>query len=71
MNNEKEEEKRQKLRMIKEFIPNAILRMKIQQMVKQWKKRTGKSRHRVNILKEWAETEKSYIKDLTTIINKI
>ena len=30
-----------------------------------------KSRHRLNILKEWAQTEEAYIHDLELIIEKI
>ena len=36
---------------------NIILHIKIQKMIKTWKKMAKKSRHRLNILKEWAFTE--------------
>lgn len=36
---------------------NIILRMKIQRMITVWKKMVKKSKHRINILKEWAITE--------------
>ena len=35
---------------------NIILHIKIQKMIKTWKKMTKKSKHRLNILKEWAQT---------------
>lgn len=52
-------------------VDSIILRIKIQQMIKTWKKKARKSRHRVNILKEWELTEKAYIEDLKLIINRI
>lgn len=45
--------------------------MKIQRMIKVWKKMVKKSRQRINILKEWVVTEEAYIKDLNLIIEKI
>ena len=43
--------------MKRSLTDNIILHIKIQKMIKAWKKRTKKSRHRLNILKEWAQTE--------------
>ncbi len=35
---------------------NIILRIKIARMIKIWKKMVKKSKHRINILKEWEAT---------------
>lgn len=37
-------------------IPNVILKFKIQRMIKLWRKACKKSKHRINILKEWSAT---------------
>ena len=51
--------------------PNVILNFKIKKMLKTWKKMAKKSKHRLNIMKEWAYTEEGYIKDLYLIIDQI
>ena len=56
---------------VPKMIKPIIMRMKIERMVKTWKKMAKKSRHRVNILKEWEVTEQAYINDLKIIIKRI
>lgn len=52
-------------------ISNLIIKFKIQRMIKLWRKACKKSKHRINILKEWSATEKTYIEDLLTIMHRI
>lgn len=35
------------------YLKKFLLHMKIQRMLKLWKKKIKKSKHRINILKEW------------------
>ena len=55
----------------KYLTPNVILHFKIKKMLKTWKKMAKKSKHRLNILKEWAFTEEGYIRDLHLIMEQI
>ena len=36
-----------------------------------WRKLAKKSQHRLNVLKEWAQTEQNYMNDLKFIIERI
>lgn len=45
--------------------------IKIQRMVKRWRRRAKNSRHRLMVLKEWITTERNYIRDLELIVAKI
>ena len=48
-----------------------VLCYKIKKMITTWRKKAKYSRHRWNILREWMETERNYIRDLDIIIQRI
>lgn len=55
----------------KKFIPRIILKYKIKAMLKVWIKHSKKSKHRVFKLREWSETEQSYMEKLIFLRDKV
>lgn len=45
--------------------------IRIQRMVRRWRRRAKNSHHRLQVLNEWIKTEKNYIRDLEVILARI